>query len=179
IIDAGASDLGHRRQLLALDALFQKQGQVGIGVVQNGTGPYQNYYTIDTASSTDTRPILTGVAFTDSNHNGKYGIGEGLGGITVTVAGVGSVTTWASGGYSLALNPGTYTVTASGPSLGTVSHTVTVGTPNVRLNFTPSMNGPRIVSSSPSGTLPSPPGVSSLRVTFDHATDPATFTPAA
>ncbi len=178
IIDNGVPSLGHRKQLLAIDAIFQPQNQVGVGIVQNGSGPYQNYYTIDTASSTDTRPILTGVAFNDSNSNGKYDVGEGLAGITVSVAGVGSVTTFGSGAYSLPLSPGTYTVTASGTGLGTVTQVVTMGTSNYRLNFTPATSGPRIVSTSATGNLPSPPGLSSIRVTFDHAVDPTTFTPA-
>src|SRR5262245_50983506 len=36
IIDTGIPDLGHRRHLLAMDAAFRGQNQVGIGVVQNG-----------------------------------------------------------------------------------------------------------------------------------------------
>ena len=38
IIDNGIPDLGHRRQLLAIDAAFQTQNQVGVGILQNGTG---------------------------------------------------------------------------------------------------------------------------------------------
>ncbi len=137
IQDPGVADLGHRRHLLALDALYQHQNQVGIGIVREGSGPNRNYYTIDTAASNDPRPILTGVVYNDANHSGRYDIGEGLGGVTITVAGVGSVTTWDSGGYSFPLAPGTYTVTASGGSLAVpFSHTVTVGSTNCRLNFT-------------------------------------------
>jgi uncharacterized protein YkwD len=135
IVDQGVADLGHRRQLLAIDALFKSQNEVGIGIVQGGSGPYQNYYTIDTAATTDTRPILTGVVFKDSNHNGQYDLNEGLGGVTVTVAGVGTTTTWGSGGYSLPLSPGTYTVIFSGGGLASpVVRVVTVGAVNVRLN---------------------------------------------
>ena len=138
IIDAGIPDLGHRRHLLAIDATFRNQSQVGVGVVQNGTGPFRNYYAIDTASSSDGRPFLTGVVFHDFNKNGRYDLGEGLGGVTVNVAGVGATTTFGSGGYSFQLSPGTYSVTANGPGLlGPVTQTVTVGPANVRLNFTP------------------------------------------
>jgi uncharacterized protein YkwD len=137
IIDAGVPDLGHRRQLLAIDAVFRTQGQVGIGIV-NGTGPYGYYYTIDTAATADTRPFITGVVYNDVNHNGKYDVGEGLGNVTITVAGAGAVTTFASGGYSLQVAPGTYTVTASGGGLaGPITQVVTVGSSNVRLNFNP------------------------------------------
>jgi uncharacterized protein YkwD len=138
ITDTGVSNLGHRRQLLAIDAVFQTQNQVGVGIVLNGSGPYSNYYTIDTASGPDTRPFITGVVFSDANNNGKYDIGEGLAGVTITVAGAGSTSTFTSGGYSLQVSPGTYSVTASGGAFGTsVTQVVTVGSSNVRLNFTP------------------------------------------
>jgi hypothetical protein len=136
IVDAGVSDLGHRRQLLAIDPIFQSQNQVGIGIVQGGGGPYTNYYVIDTASSPDTRPFITGVVFNDLNGNGKYDIGEGLGGVTIDVAGAGSTVTWGSGGYSFQVSPGVYTVTAhGGPLAAPLTFTVGVGASNVRLNF--------------------------------------------
>jgi uncharacterized protein YkwD len=150
IIDNGVSNLGHRRHLLAIDAVFRDQNAVGIGIVQNGSGTYQDYYTIDTALGADTRPFLTGVVYTDANHNGKYDIGEGLGGVTVTVQGAGSVTTFDTGGYSLQVNPGTYTVTFSGGGLGApVTQTVSIGAGNYRLNVTP---GGTSQASAPVGT---------------------------
>jgi uncharacterized protein YkwD len=143
IIDSGVADLGHRRQLLAIDAAFKSQNQVGIGAVQNTAGPLDNYYTIDTAGTFDNRPFLTGVVFNDANGNGRYDVGEGLGGVTITVSGVGSVTTFDSGGYSFQANPGTYTVIASGGNLpAAVTQTVTLGTGNGRLNFIARPGGP-------------------------------------
>ncbi|MBV9121730.1 MAG: hypothetical protein JO112_00030, partial [Planctomycetes bacterium] len=136
IIDAGVPDLGHRNQLLDLQPIFNNQTEVGIGVVQNGSGPLTNYYTIDSAAPTDSRPFITGVVFNDANGNGKYDLGEGLGNVTVTVAGVGSTTTWDSGGYSFQVSPGTYSVTASGGGLAApITESVTVGATNSRLNF--------------------------------------------
>jgi uncharacterized protein YkwD len=137
IIDTGHPALEHRTHLLATDPELSTQAQAGVGIVQNGTGPLVNYYTIDTGVTTDTRPFLTGVVFNDLNANGKYDVGEGLGGVAIDVAGVGSVTTWASGGYSFQLSPGTYRVTAHGGALqGQVITTVTVGKANFRRNFT-------------------------------------------
>jgi hypothetical protein len=137
IEDAGVADLGHRRHLLAIDAIYQNQNQVGIGIVQAGTGPLTNYFTIDTASApVNNGPFLTGVVFNDASGDGKYKIGEGLAGVTITVAGVGSTTTFDSGGYTMAVGPGTYTVTASGAGLASpITRTVTVGGSNYRLNF--------------------------------------------
>jgi uncharacterized protein YkwD len=134
ITDNGVPSLEHRRQLLGIDAPFQDQ--VGIGIVQGGTGSYGNYYTIDTASTADVRPFLTGVVFADANGNGRYDPGEGLGGVTITVEGVGSTRTFASGGYRFQVNPGVYTVTASGGGLATpVTEMVVVGVTSYRLTF--------------------------------------------
>jgi hypothetical protein len=58
--------------------------------------------------------------------------------VTITVAGVGSTTTFGSGGYAIQLSPGTYTVTASGGGLPTpITASIQVGASNVRVNFTP------------------------------------------
>jgi hypothetical protein len=136
ITDTGIPDLGHRRQLLAIDAIYQPQNQVGVGIVQNGTGPLSNYYTIDTASAPNSTSYLTGVVMHDDNGNGHYDIGEGMGGVTISIAGVGSTTTFDSGGYSLPVGPGTYTVTASGGGLtAPIAKQVVVGTQNARVSF--------------------------------------------
>jgi hypothetical protein len=136
IIDNGVPDLGHRRHLLAMDTAFQNQNLVGIGIVHGGSGPLVDYYTIDTASAPNAGSFLSGTVFHDAQGDGKYGMGEGLGNVTVTVGGIGSITTSDSGAYSIATNPGTYTVTASGGGLpAPLTQTVTIGTSNYRLNF--------------------------------------------
>jgi uncharacterized protein YkwD len=136
IIDNGISGVGHRRHLLAMDQTFQGQTQVGVGIVMNGSGPYRDYYTIDSAAPLDSRPFLTGVIFQDLAGSGKYAVGEGLAGVTITVQGAGSAITFDSGGFSLQVNPGTYTVTASGGSLATpFTQVVTVGAHNQRLTI--------------------------------------------
>jgi N-acetylneuraminic acid mutarotase len=136
IIDYGVPNGGHRRLLLAMDDATKAQNQVGIGVVQNGTGPLHNYTVVDTALGNDPRPFLTGVVYNDGNGSGHYDAGEGLSGLTITVSGVGSFAAWDTGGYSIQVNPGTYTVTASSGRLAApVSTTVTVGHTNYRLNF--------------------------------------------
>src|SRR5262249_29156540 len=80
---------------------------------------------------------LTGSVFRDDNHDQFYAPGEGLGGGGIPAVGpAGGGTfqaqTWASGGYSLRLPPGTYDVLASGPGLPFPrSTTVTIGVDNV------------------------------------------------
>jgi uncharacterized protein YkwD len=137
IVDQGVADLGHRIQLLALNSLYQSQNQVGIGMV-SGSGSYGTYYTIDTARAAgDSNAILTGVVFNDNNGNHQYGIGEGLGGVTVTASNGASTTTFGSGGYSLELTPGTYAVTFSGGGLtSAVTRQVSVGSQNVEVDVT-------------------------------------------
>lgn len=137
IIDDGVPDLGHRKHLLAIDSIFKGQNQVGVGIVQNSGGPYTNYYTIDSASTPGGLPQITGTVINDANGNGKYDIGEGLGNVTIMVAGVGSTTSYTSGGYSIGVQPGTYTVTASGGGLSSpIVRTITVGSTNARLTLT-------------------------------------------
>lgn len=137
IVDQGVPDLGHRIQLLAMSGLFQGQNQVGIGIV-SGSGTYGTYYTIDTAQSgNDTNSFLTGVVYNDANNSGRYAVGEGLGGVTVTASNGASTTTFGSGGYSLELAPGTYTVTFSGAGLASpVTRSVTIGNQNVEEDVT-------------------------------------------
>ncbi len=137
IIDAGVSDLGHRRHLLAIDASFRGHSAIGVGIVQNGSGPFRHYYTIDTGVAPDPRPYLTGSVYSDLNRNGRYDIGEGLGGVNVEVQGAGSTTTFGTGGYGVQVSPGTYNVLFSGGGLaGVVTRTVSVGATNFRLTIT-------------------------------------------
>jgi uncharacterized protein YkwD len=138
IADVGVPDLGHRLQLLAIGPAYQPLDQVGIGIVTGGTGQYVNYYTIDTVSTANTNPWLTGTVYNDLNGNGVYDIGEGLGGVTVQIQGGPSFTTYASGGYQVQLAPGTYTVTFSGGGLPSpITEKVTLGSSNYWLDVTP------------------------------------------
>jgi uncharacterized protein YkwD len=136
LVDLGIPDLGHRRQLLAIDAIYQNQNEVGIGVLQNSSGPLVNYYTIDSAAPSNPQRFITGVVMADANGNGQYDIGEGLGNAVITVQGVGAYPTWDSGGFSIPIGPGTYTLTASGGGLAApITRVVSVGAQNVQVNF--------------------------------------------
>jgi uncharacterized protein YkwD len=157
ITDAGQPDLGHRIQLLGLDSINAAQRSIGAGIVFSSTSQFTSYYTIDTALSTDSRPFLTGAAFNDANGNGRYDAGEGLGGVTVTVMGAGTVQTFSSGGYSIQLSPGTYTVMFSGGGLTPRMTQVTIGSSNIRVDFT--QNGLS------SGSMPIGPNGASSTIT--------------
>ena len=81
-------------------------------------------------------PLLTGCFYQDRDNHGFYSPGEGYGGVIITAVGRNGqgtfqAQTWASGGYSLSLPAGTYTVTATGNIPNPVSTTVTLGKDNV------------------------------------------------
>lgn len=83
-------------------------------------------------------PKITGAVYADADGNGFYGIGEGLGGATVTVLETGaSATVFDSGGYVLETpGPGTYTVEASGgPFSQPVLKTVEMDNDNGKADF--------------------------------------------
>lgn len=82
---------------------------------------------------------LLGVVSSDSDGDRMYDVGEGLGGVTVTLSGgAGTLTTtsMSAGGYQLQVLPGTYDVTFSGGQFGSgvTYRRVTVGTQNVKLD---------------------------------------------
>ncbi len=154
IVDQGVPSLGHRVMLLDIGGLDHAMQQVGIGIATqdstSGGFPYrQSDTTIDLAATPTVGPFLTGVVFNDTAGDGEYQPGEGLAGVTISVAGVGSTTTLDAGGYSMALAPGTYTVTASGGGLSSpIARAVVVGSDNVRLNFVPDPDGATLVADS-------------------------------
>ena len=76
-----------------------------------------------------------------------------LGGLTVTaVSTTGastSTTSQSAGGYSLALDPGTYTVTFSGGGYSSVTKTVTIGSKNVKLDLVDPAGAPVATPTAP------------------------------
>lgn len=85
-------------------------------------------------------PALVGAVYTDSDANGFYTPGEGVGAVTVTAAPVGGgasfqTTTYSSGGYALPISAaGDYVVTFSNTSGVLKTATVTMGSANVLLD---------------------------------------------
>jgi uncharacterized protein YkwD len=100
--------------------------------------------------------FLTGVVYDDGlvSPNQFYTPGEGLGGVTVTATRHSdgqsfSTQTWVSGGYSLPVDGGTYTLTATGGTLDAtlVKNSVKIEDQNVKVDFTLADNAAPIVSS--------------------------------
>jgi len=98
--------------------------EVGIGInagKDNGRGnTWDSLYTVqDFGRQTNSTPFITGVVFQDTNGNGFYDPGEGIGGIRVDVTGSNFFAVTApSGGYSVPVaGNGSYTVKFSGGAI--------------------------------------------------------------
>ena len=128
---------GHRRNLMNPD--FR---EVGIGIQLGEFDGFNSSMITQKFARSGSNSFLTGVVFTDQQVDDDfYTIGEGLGAINVQAVRSGtaetfSTQTFGSGGYSLALTPGTYTVNFSGGALPqTVTQTVTIGDTNIKLDI--------------------------------------------
>ncbi len=164
MIDWGVPDFGHLENIMApgpdeaTPSGHVPFSEIGIGLLTNaypttppaGTGA---------ASGLNVGPVivtqefawsagdanLTGVVYRNDDGSGGYSpTGEGLDGVTIQAVGVNgqgvySTQTWSSGGYTLALPPGTYTVTASGNLPYPQSKTIVIGGDNVEwdLSYAP------------------------------------------
>ena len=127
--------------------------EVGIGVVVGSNGPVgPQLVTQDFGSRGDLTPIVTGVAYYDFNGNGFYDLGEGIGGVKVTIPGsLFYAITANSGGYSVPVSGnGNYTVTFSAPGLADTQMTASVnGNNNVKVDFVPAYSPPIISGPDP------------------------------
>jgi hypothetical protein len=148
-VDASEAGRGHRINIE--DPSFV---EIGTGIEIGEFQSYDSLLATEDFATTAGNNFLTGIAYNDTNDNDFYDPGEGLGGVTVTATNVStgakfSVVTWASGGYSLQLAPGTYNVVASGSELdGSVTDNgVVIGTQNIEVDFHP-VGSPAVVASS-------------------------------
>ncbi len=99
-----------RSRLETVLRLFGPVGLVVVGACDRSTAP--------TESPNGNDSFVSGAVYIDVDKNDRAGPGEGLTGVAVTFAGpdgVRSATTDASGRYTIALEPGTYSVTLSDP----------------------------------------------------------------
>lgn len=133
MIDWGNSEPGHRDNIM--DPALR---EVGIGILANTNSDAQfgpQVVTEDFGSHGTSGSFLLGVAYTDSDHDAFYSIGEGVAGLTVSVAGA-NATSSASGGYALSTNAtGHQTVTLTGGNLpGAVSVGLDLQNQNIKLD---------------------------------------------
>ena len=136
--DQTVAGRGHRSTMTL--AFFR---EIGIGVTagtdngQNNT--WESLYTVQNfGTQTNSTPFITGVVYQDTNGNGFYDPGEGIGGIRVDVPGSNFFAiTSPSGGYSVPVpGNGNYTATFSGGAFGNQQRPVTVSNSlNAKLDF--------------------------------------------
>ncbi len=140
------STTGHRQNIL-IDSHQEVGPGVRFGDYTSGGWTYNVGMVTEKFAAPPGDSFLTGVAFTDASDgsdadNDFYNIGEqiGTGTITATDAISGhsySTTIGPSGGYSLQLAPGTYTVTATGGGLPAdyIAENVVISSQNVKVDF--------------------------------------------
>ncbi|MEM9317469.1 MAG: CAP domain-containing protein [Pseudomonadota bacterium] len=128
---------GHQRNLMS-----DNWSEVGIGYdygdfVTGGVNYTSSTFVTEKFGDTG-KAYLTGVVIDDEDGDNFYDMGEGQGGVRITAwndDGVFATATWASGGYTLELPPGTYNVAFEGGELDGVYETqVTIGSENVKLD---------------------------------------------
>ncbi|MHB1351674.1 MAG: CAP domain-containing protein [Desulfobulbaceae bacterium] len=133
-IDAGVEGRGHR-----LTLLDNRYKEIGIGMA---AGPYTgnpNCYMItdDFAQSLpEPRSFITGVVYNDTNEDGQYTEGEGIGNAVLDVVEAGLQTVTASaGGYGIPAVPGAYTLVATLPGGFEVAREITISDQNIKADF--------------------------------------------
>lgn len=145
-VDWGNPDLGHRHNIMNFDADDAIYTEFGAGVHVMSTNPPQGQVgpviVVHEFARNSDGPFLLGVVYYDSNENGFYDIGEGLGGVRVMPsAGRYYAFTSTSGGYAIPVETAgsSFTVTFSGgPLASSYTRSVTVtGDNNVKLDLAP------------------------------------------
>ncbi|MBX3744068.1 MAG: hypothetical protein KF833_02055 [Verrucomicrobiae bacterium] len=130
--------------------------EIGIGVVLGRKGPVGPQLVTQVMASRNGLPaLLTGVAYYDLDGDAFYGLGEGIGGVTVRLEGSGAETvTSRSGGYVVPLpGNGSHSVVFSAPGLPAETRVFEVtGGANVKVDFTPAYAPPQVEGPSVTGT---------------------------
>jgi hypothetical protein len=141
VIDGNVEGRGHRQTIF--NGNFREVG-IGLGAstTYQGFGPGLPHAVLATQdfAFTNSNPFITGVVFNDTVMvDGFYTPDEGLGAVTIIASPVGggvpiTATTYGSGGYSLQVPPGTYTVSATGPFGTTPVGVANVTAQNVKVD---------------------------------------------
>jgi len=136
--DQTVAGRGHR-----MTTMLTYWREIGIGVTAGtdiGSGTiWDSLYTVQNfGRQTNSTPFITGVVYQDTNGNGSYDPGEGIGGIRVDVPGSNFFAiTSPSGGYSVPVQGnGNFNATFSGGAFGSPQMPVTVANGlNAKLDF--------------------------------------------
>ena len=136
IIDEGLPDVPHRAHLLGTNDFFARNREIGVGFANEPTTTFEDYWVLHLAQRTEPVSFLTGVVHEDVDGNQRYGEGEGLAGVLVTVDGTLQTRTNAAGGWSVQVQPGQHSVVVSGGNFaGFATASATVTDDNVAIDF--------------------------------------------
>lgn len=142
-VDSTIGGRWHRLNMMNPD--FKEVGSGAAAGIWQGFNAFVSVQNFGT-SGYDT--FLTGVAYTDASGDNFYTPGEQMGGVTVTAiresdGALFATTTWSSGGYSMALPAGEYSIWGGGGGLnGWVRYDdVVIGSQNVKRDFRPNLVG--------------------------------------
>jgi hypothetical protein len=126
--------------------------EVGVGIVNgvNGSvGP--QLVTQDFGTRVGATPMITGVVFYDFNTNGFYDLGEGIGGVTVSVSNSAYYSVTAdSGGYAVPVSSnGGYAVNFSASGLAVQKTAVISSLQNAKVDYVPTYSPPVVSGPAP------------------------------
>jgi uncharacterized protein YkwD len=143
LLDWGVSDSGHRTNIQQPNVSSQDAYRdVGIGLVttngNNSTGPM--VVTQDYGAQSGEKAQVVGSVYNDPQEIGLYQAGQGVGNVQITAVNratgeLSSTTTWGSGGFELALDPGNYRLIASQNGQVISSRDITINNANVEQDF--------------------------------------------
>ena len=156
--DASVNWRGHRVTLMN-DAYREIGIGVRIGEFTSGTNTYNTVMVTEDFALSGSDRFVTGVAYEDQDLDGFYTPGEGEQGVSVEAfrpsdGATFTTATWASGGYSLPVPPGTYNVTLTWPGEGAkVFSNVVITDSNVKLDaiLLPRVDAPDLEPASDTG----------------------------
>jgi hypothetical protein len=140
VIDSDDPSRGHRGNIF--NANFK---EIGIGTASGPTShagtdwPYAWALTCDFGAHSGNSFVL-GVVYDDTNSNGEYTAGEGIGGAVISVvrtsdSDTASTTTASAGGYGIPLPSGSYMVTARLSDGRELERDLTIAAQNVKIDF--------------------------------------------
>jgi uncharacterized protein YkwD len=140
---------GHRMTMMLT---FWREIGIGItaGTDTDGNGTYDSLYIVQNyGTQTNSTPFITGVVYQDTNGNGFYDPGEGIGGIRVDIPGSNFFAiTSSSGGYSVPVpGNGNYTATFTGGAINTQKSVTVANNLNAKLDLvTPISTAPVLLA---------------------------------
>lgn len=147
---------GHRTNIMG--TAYKELGlSQETGAYTSGGTTYNSSFVTELFGTSGSKSFVTGVAYTDSDGDAFYSMGEGVAGVGFASGSV-STTTAAAGGYALALTAGAAVAVTGTGAGGAFSATVDLSLGNVKLDL---VNGNRFLTS---GSLTLGSGVDDARL---------------